>query len=540
MHFTDVLFTIALPFVGGLGLFLLGMKLMSDSLEKTAGARLRKLLEALTNNRLLGVVVGMVFTMIIQSSSATTVMVVGLVNAGLMNLTQATGVIMGANIGTTVTGQLVALNLSDWAPAFLFAGVLLLLFVRKKKVSNIGAALVGFGILFMGLSMMSTAMKPLREIEAFINILARFRNPVLGILAGAALTCVIQSSSASLGILQAMALEGLVTLDSSVYIILGFNIGTCITALLASIGTLKTARRAALIHLFFNLLGTLIMLLPLNVLPVARWIGALTPDNPMKQIANFHTFFNILAVAVLLPLSRYLVTAVEKVLPGSDPGAEPMRLMFIDEKVFATPPIAVAHVIREVDRMADLSVTNIRDAIDAFLNKDEELIRTVLSREKVVDYLNHEITRTLVHINQLEITPEDKQIVGSLFHVVNDLERISDHAENIAEYASARIEGIPFSETALSELREMSAKVLYMLELGISVYRDRDKRRAKALEPLEQEINNMEKHLRNTHIGRLNNGQCSASSGMIFIETISNLERVADHSTNIAYSILSD
>jgi phosphate:Na+ symporter len=289
-------------------------------------------------------------------------------------------------------------------------------------------------------------------------------------------------------------------------------------------------------------MGTLIVLLPLRLLPIAAWIRQISPNNSMQQIANFHTFFNVVTVAILLPMSRWLVAAVERMLPGKDPGSEPLRMMYVDENVFAAPPIAVAQIIREVDRMADLAVSNIHAAVDSFLLQDDSLVRQVYNREKVIDFLNHEITRTLVRINQLDITPEDKVMVGSLFHVVNDLERIGDHAENIVEYTEARMEDhIPFSDAAIAELRDMSGKAISLLERCVDIFRKQDQRRADAeVAPLEQEIDDLEKHLRNTHIERLNNGQCTAFSGMIFIELISNLERVADHSTNIAYSILDD
>ncbi len=542
MTFKEIMFDILLPFLGGLGLFLYGMKMLSDNLEKTAGSKLRRMMDIMTSNRFAGVAVGTVFTMAIQSSSATTVMVVGFVNAGLMTLMQAAGVILGADIGTTITSQLIAFKLTDIAPLFLFTGVAMMFFVKKnKRAANIGAAIAGFGILFVGMSMMSSGLKPLAEMEQFTNILVLFENPLLGLLAGALLTGVIQSSSASMGILLAMSMQGLVTLEGSIFIILGFNIGTCITALLACIGTNKMAKRAATLHLLFKIIGATIFIVLLQVLPITRWIAALSNDTT-RQLAHFHTLFNLVMVAIMLPAMKYIVWLANKIIPGEDLVTSPLKLMYIEDHMFVSPAMAVTQIVKEVERMGNMALENIKNAVLAFKDKSPDLVKSVYNHEEVIDYLNHEISKSLVQVNQLEISEKDSLLTGALFHVVNDLERIGDHAENIAEFAENRVEKpIKYSEEAIGELDEMSSKVFNLLVIALEVFHDNDIERANlVIPPLEQEIDDMERALRKRHIKRLKKQQCSARAGTIFIDILSNLERVADHSTNIAYSILED
>ena len=542
MTFKEIMLDILLPFLGGLGLFLFGMKMLSDNLEKTAGSKLRRMMDIMTSNRFAGVAVGTVFTMAIQSSSATTVMVVGFVNAGLMTLMQAAGVILGADIGTTITSQLIAFKLTDIAPIFLFVGVAMMFFVKKnKRAASIGAAIAGFGILFVGMSMMSSGLEPLAEMEQFTNILILFENPFLGLLAGALLTGIIQSSSASMGILLAMSMQGLVSLEGSVFIILGFNIGTCITALLACIGTNKMAKRAATLHLLFKIIGAFIFILLLQFLPVTRWISALSSDTT-RQLAHFHTLFNVVMVAIMLPAIKYVVWMANKIIPGKDMEKSPLKPMYIEDHMFITPAMAVTQIVKEVERMGDLALNNIKDAVSVFKSEDSAMLKSVYDHEEVIDYLNHEISKSLVQVSQLAISPADSKLAGALFHIVNDLERIGDHAENIAEFAENKIEKpIKYSDEAISELDEMSEKVFNLLIIALEIFHDCDIERANKIIPgLEQEIDDMEKTLRKRHIKRLKKNQCTARAGTIFIDILSNLERVADHSTNIAYSILED
>jgi phosphate:Na+ symporter len=530
-----------LELIAGLALFLFGMNMMSENLEKAAGSNLRKLLNALTKNKYLGLIVGALFTMVIQSSSATTVMAVGLVNTGLMSLAQSVGVIFGANIGTTITAQLIAFKLTKAAPVLLFAGIALMLFIKKKSVRRIGAVILGFGLLFFGLNTMSHAMKPLRTMQEFQDLMIRFKEmPVLGILTGTLLTTLIQSSSASVGIVQALAMQGLIGIDSAIFIVLGTNIGTCITAVLAAIGTSKNAKRAALIHLMFNVFGSMLMIGILHLLPITTWVQAWSPGNVERQIANSHLLFNVIATIIFLPMSGLLVRISKRIISGEDPIKEPEKLMYIEEHLFATPTIVVAQIIKEVERMAKIVDKCIKHAVKAFVDKDQTLVEEVLADEGVSDFLNHEITKYLVKANQLDLSPGDAKLVGAMYHVVNDLERIGDHAENIAEFAQARIDNnLPFSEKAIEELEDMSGKVFNLLKISNEIFQNNDIERAKNdVEPHEQEIDDMEKKLRHKHISRLNNEKCTPRSGTIFIEIISNLERVADHSTNVAYSIL--
>lgn len=530
-----------LELFAGLALFLFGMNMMSSNLEKAAGSGLRKMLNALTRNKYLGLLVGALFTMVIQSSSATTVMAVGLVNAGLMNLTQSIGVIFGANIGTTITAQLIAFKLTKAAPVLLFAGVGMSLFLRKKTVQRIGFVVLGFGLLFFGLNTMSSSMKPLRELQAFKDLMVQLKGP-LGILAGTLITTIIQSSSASVGILQALAMQGLIGIDSAIFIVLGTNIGTCITAILASIGTSKNAKRAALIHLMFNVLGSTLMIGIVYALPVTSWVESWSPGDVSRQIANSHLMFNVLATAIFLPMSSLFVKVAKKMIPGEEPMREPQKLMYIEDHLFATPTIVVAQVIKEVERMGEIAVKNIKNAVQAFIKKDQKLVEEVFSNEEVIDFLNHEITRYLVKANQLDLSPGDAKLVGAMYHVINDLERIGDHAENIAEFAQSRIDSnLPFSSKAMEELNDMSEKVFNLLQSSIDIFVSSDAKKAKEeIAPLEQEIDDLEKLHRQEHIDRLNCGTCSPRSGTIFIEILSNLERVADHSTNVAYSVLED
>ncbi|MCK5128543.1 MAG: Na/Pi cotransporter family protein [Clostridiales bacterium] len=532
-----------LELLGGLALFLFGMNMMSQNLEKAAGSGLRKMLNALTKNKYLGLVVGALFTMVIQSSSATTVMAVGLVNTGLMNLTQSVGVIFGANIGTTITAQLIAFKLTKAAPVLLFIGIALMLFVKKKTVKRIGAVILGFGLLFFGLNTMSSAMKPLRTMPEFISLMTRFETPILGVLVGMFMTMIIQSSSASIGILQALSMQGAITFEGAIFIVLGTNIGTCITAVLAAVGTNKNARRAALIHLMFNIFGSLFMIGVVTFIPqIKGWIQSWSPGDVTRQIANSHLVFNVVATAVFLPLSGLLVRISRKVIRGEDPVREPEKLVYIEEHLFATPTIVVGQMIKEVERMGMIVEQCIQNAVQAFIEKDQEMIDQVLSDEGVTDFLNHEITHYLVKANELDLSPGDAKIIGAMYHVVNDLERIGDHAENIAEFAQVRIDNkLPFTEKAIEELKLMSSKVFDLLKRANEIFKDTDTQRANTeIAPLEQEIDDYEKELRMEHIGRLNSRACVPRSGTIFIEILSNLERVADHSTNVAYSVLED
>lgn len=530
----------AFALLGGLGLFLYGMKMMSDSLESMAGDRMRRAIEVLTNKRLAGVGVGAGVTAIIQSSSATTVMVVGFVNAGLMTLLQATGVIMGANIGTTITAQLIAFKLSDIAPFILFIGMLMAMFVKKRRLTRIGEMILGFGMLFVGLTLMSEAMAPLRENEAFVDFLVNFRSPVIGVLVGAVFTAVIQSSSASVGILQALAGMGLIGLDSAVYVVLGQNIGTCITAILASIGTSANSKRTAGIHLIFNITGTIIYLIMLNVFPVIiTWIQSLSPDNISRQIANFHTVFNVSMTILLFPFAKQMVKLVTLIIRERNKhGDVEKRLIYLDERIAQTPAIALTQTLKELNRMGTIAGDNFRQALEAFQNLDEQKVRKVVEIEKTIDFLSDNITKYLISFRGEELPDDDLQLLGKLHHVIIDLERIGDRAENIAEYSMTLIDTREkMTSEAQAELKTISEKTMEVFRKSLEIFENRDTTQYEVIKALKREVDNMQIDYTNNHINRLGEELCRPHTGVVFTNMLASLERIASHSINIAYAI---
>ncbi len=530
--------THVLTLLGGLGMFLFGMKLMGDGLELVAGSRLKALLEKITSNPLLGVLVGVVVTGAIQSSSATTVMVVGFLNAGLLKLEQSIYIIMGANIGTTVTSFIIGLKISYLAPVAVFVGMVMLMVFKRKLLQHLGMVIIGFGILFTGMDAMSGAMAPLKDMPEFVSLMGSFSNPVLGILGGAILTAVIQSSSASVGIIQALAASGAVGLNGVVYILFGQNIGTCATAMLASVGTNRAGKRAAMMHLLFNVVGTLLFIPICMFLPYTAFITSLTAD-PKMQISLAHIGFNIVTTLLLLPFAQLLVRLSKKIIPGKDSEFEEMKLHYLDERILGTPPIAVAQVIKEVKRMAHIARGNFELAMETFFTPDKEKEKLIKQNELVINYLNHNITDYLVKIHALDLLEQDSRLVGSLFHVVNDLERIGDHAENILEYEQ-RLEEAPlsFSAEALEEMRDMSGRVLDIIDRAIAFFMERkpDKEASDRIILEEEEIDDLVVQLRYRHVERLNRLECSPGTGMVFIDILTDLERVSDHATNIMYA----
>jgi len=532
---------LVLSLIGGLGLFLYGMKLMGDGLELAAGSQLRRWLEALTGNRFIGVLVGAAMTAIIQSSSATTVMVVSFVNAGLMQLSQAAGLIMGANIGTTVTGVLVTLKVSMIAPIAAFIGVAIMMFAKKKKIQSIGQIIAGFGILFMGMDMMSNAMEPLSEIPEFMNMIQYARNPFVGVLVGALLTALIQSSSALTGVLIALATAGVLDLQTGIFLVFGTNIGTCITAILASLGANRTAKRAAVVHLLFNIIGTVVFLV-IALLPIGfvEWIESLVPNSVAGQIAMTHVVFNIATTILLFPFAKQLVFLASKIISGEDKKPAEKILKYIDTRILDTPPVAVAQIRKEVERMAALALGNYRLAIQIFLKRQPDLIEDALATEEVINFLNHEITRFLVKISALNLDYIDNKMIGSLYHVVNDIERVGDHAENIVEFSQSYIDDEKFfSEAAVAEMASISSKVEKMLAHSIDIFSagnyvqsDMDD-----IHTEEKTIDSGIKQYKENHIKRLEKNTCTQSSGALFINMLNDLERVADHAENIAYSL---
>ncbi len=539
---------------GGLGLFLFGMKLMSVAIEKAAGAKLRRILEKLTTNRFTGMLVGIFFTAAIQSSSACTAMVVSFVNAGLMNLYQAAGVIFGANIGTTVTSQLVSFNFSAVAPVILLIGVLIVMFSKKEQVKQIGEIVVGFGILFVGLETMKNAMAVVRENSFVVDTLSSLKNPFIATFIGMALTAVIQSSSVTVSIALLMAQQNLLEVNIILYIILGCNIGATATALLASLSGKKDAKRAALIHFWFNVIGTVVIYIILAVSsiiaknanmemdPIVRGLMAISNNDNGRFVANAHTLIKVFQVIVLFPFLKPIVKLSCACVRGEDKKVgyrAAGQLKFIGEKVVFNPATAVVEVIKELDRMASLASENLNRAMNALITLDQDDIDEVYEVEKNIDYLNHAITNYLVKINQTTLPIEDLKSIGALFHVANDIERIGDHAENIADAAVMRKEnGAQISKEAQHELGEMLDMVNTNIQYAIEMFSKGDDTHTKDIIELERKIDAKEKELQQNHVERLAKGECTPEAGMIFSDIVSGLERVGDHANNIAFAIM--
>lgn len=534
-----------LTMAAGLGLFLFGMELMSDSIEKVAGARLRRILEIFTTNRFMGMIVGIIFTGIIQSSSACTVMVVSFVNSGLMNLYQAAGVILGANIGTTITSQLVSFNLSKIAPLILLVGVVVMMFTKKEKVRKVAEVVVGFGILFVGLSTMSQAMANMKNEPQVVNLLMSLKNPFLATLMGFALTAIIQSSSVTVSIVLLLANQDLLPLPITLYIILGCNIGACATAMLASMTGKKDAKRAALIHLLFNIIGTVIIYIALFVAgdQIVELIKSISADNG-RFVANAHTLIKIAQVIMLFPFTGWLVKMTYLIVPGEDQKVgyrESYQLKYIGDKVVFNPATAVVEVIKELERMASLAEENLNRAMNALITLDEEDIEEVYEVEKNINFLNHAITDYLVKINQTTLPIEDLNSLGALFHVVNDIERIGDHAENVADAARQRKEeGVSISKEAQKELGDMLEMVNKIIRYAVEMFAKSDESHMQEIVTLEDQVDEKERELQKKHVERLTKGECSPEAGMIFSDIVSGLERVADHATNIAFAITTE
>lgn len=530
-----------LSMAGGLGLFLFGIRTMGDGLENAAGAKLKRMLEVLTGNRFLAVLVGFVVTAIIQSSTATTVMVVGFVNAGMMSLAQAVGVIMGANIGTTVTSLLIALNFSSVAAAAVLVGVILMLASKKTVVKNLGAIFTGFGLLFLGIDMMSDSMAPLRESAGFMNFIVTVSEsplrPLFGIILGIVMTAVLQSSSASVGVLQTLAMQGLVPLKFSVFVLFGQNIGTCLTALFSTVGAKKNSKRAAVIHLLFNLIGTGIFILIALLAPYVEWIEKLSPD-PMAQIAISHIVFNIVSTVVMFPFANVLVKLSCLLIPGKDDSESEMHCKFIDDRLLNTPPFAVMQVSKEVARMAKLARDNFETSAHALINRSDKDLDKVMENEEIINYLNHHITSYLVKLNALDITDSDSDYIARVFHAINDIERVGDHAINLAEAAQHNIgEGLKFSDPAREELNQLCGSVVTLLERSMAAFDNQSlsDNEAKELSDLEEHIDDLTIECQDSHIFRLNRKECNTEAGMLYLNTITDFERVGDHAINIAF-----
>lgn len=528
-----------LPMFAGIGLFLYGITAMGEGLEYAAGSKMKKILGALTKNRFLAVLMGTLVTGLIQSSTATTVMVVGFVNAGLMNLGQAVGVIMGANIGTTVTSVLIAMDLTAIAPVALFIGVFIMLFVKKDFVKHIAQTIAGFGMLFWGMETMSSSMEPLRDSPVFAEMMTSFSNPLVGILIGMVVTVIIQSSSASVGILQALALQGLVPINLAIYILLGQNIGTCLTAMLSAAGTKTNSKRTAVIHLLFNVIGSAIFLLITLFTPYASLLERIS-DNVSVQISAAHIIFNVVSTVILFPFANILIKIACLIIPDKEPEDSKLEFKFYDSHLLSTPPVAVEQIGKEVVRMAYLARDNFDRAAKALINNDVSKKEKIESVEEVVNFLNHGITRNLVKINALDLDYNDAKYIGRLFHVVNDIERIGDHAVNLIEAEVVRSnEKLAISESAVDELETMRKCVMDLLNASITAFEKQELSidEAKRIETLETISDNLKEKYQDAHLQRLNEEHCETRAGMMFVNTLIDFERVGDHAKNIAFAV---
>ncbi len=529
--------------LGGLALFLYGMHMMSVGLENAAGNKMKLILEKLTANRFIGVLVGALGTAVIQSSSATTVMVVGFVNSGMMNLRQAVWVIMGANIGTTITGQLIALDVGKIAPIIAFVGVVAVTFFKNEKINQIGQIFAGIGILFIGMEMMSTSMAPLGQSEMFVGFLTKFDNPLLGILAGTVFTAIIQSSSASVGILQALAGSGAIGLNGAAFVLFGQNIGTCITAMLASVGAGKNAKRTTIIHVMFNVIGTIVFTLLCLLTPLISVIYNFTPGNPSAQIANLHTLFNIATTLLLLPFGMLLTKFATFVLKGADNDKKAMESHLLNIKLISSEKLGISVVCKEsikqeIERMMKMTASNVKEAFTIFKHSDNKKLKDIEVREEYVDFLNKEISNYITRIIPYENTKDGGKSLSVYYTITSNVERISDHAMNIAEYSTIIEEKkIVFSKDALSEIEvlEKICNELFLLlkNIGNDVISWHEK-----IACMEQKMDDITKEYRNNMFNRMANRECLDEGHVLFSEMLTDFERIGDHALNISNEIM--
>lgn len=526
---------------GGLGLFFLGMKLMGDGLELAAGNKLRTLLEKITANKYLGMLVGLVVTAVIQSSSATAAMVVGFTNAGLMELAQTVGILFGSKIGTCMTSVLLSFDMGSIVPLFIFAGVIVIMFVKKNNYKYYGQILAGFGILFYGMTVMSDGLKELNSEGAIDNILSSVNNPFIGLALGTIITAIIQSSSASVGILMALGAAGAIGVDQAIYIVYGMNLGACMPAFLSAMGAKRNAKQVAILNLLITLFGV-ILLVPLTmILPISSTIESILPGNVSAQISASHIFFNVVNMVVLMPFSTLMVKLTQKMLPyHEDPEKDKMAVEFIDNRILTTPPMAVLQCEKEVARLTRLVQKNYNRSLIAFFDRDKDSIDKVLDREKVIDYLSKSITDYIVKINGLDIEDHDRQIVAAMYSAIQDLERIGDHAENIVEYTRTVLEeDLKFSDTAITEMRDICEKCRTLMELSFAMFNAQgaSPELIERIIQVEDEVDECKDDFKIKHIARMNEGTCNAESGAVFLNMLIDIERVGDHAINVAFAI---
>lgn len=535
--------TIILGLIGGLGLFLYGMKLMSDGLEKAAGAKLRNILEFFTKNKFSGMIVGIVFTAIIQSSSASTVMVVSFVNAGLMNLYQAAGIIFGANIGTTITSQLVAFDLSEIAPIFVMIGVVMIMFMKNPTVKKSGEVVLGFGILFTGLTTMSSSMSVLKDSPAIVDTLSGLTNPALGVLVGFIITATLQSSSVTVSIVLLMAAQGLLPLEICFFIILGCNMGSCVSALLASLSGKKNAKRAALIHFLFNIIGSAILFTLLLFVKesLADQLLVLSGGNIGRAVANAHTSFKLFQVIILFPFSNWIVELTYLIVKGEDQKVTEHELKYIGDHALYSPTSAIPQATLEIERMGRMAVQSLEKAMTAFLNESKDQLDEIYEIEEGINYISGGIINYLVNTNQYPLPVADKKTLGGLFHVVSDIERIGDHAKDIADLTASMVDkGRHISIEAKESLIEIYQKTDELLLKSIFTLKHRTNDHVDNIIELENEIDALEKQLQKEHVKRLAKQKCDPNAGLVYSDILTKLERVADHGVNMVYITLTE
>ena len=528
--------------LGGVGLFLYGMTIMSTGLQNACGENLRVILEHATKNKVISVVVGIAITMLIQSSSATDVMVIGFVNSGLMSLTQAIGVIMGANIGTTITAQITAFNLSAYAPMILFVGAVLYLFMKKDMVKYVGSIIMGFGMLFEGIALMKTAIAPLAETEAFIHMISALENPFLTVLFGILFTALLQSSSSATVIFQAFAVQGIISYETSVYLVIGAAIGSVTPNILASLTMSRNGKRTALLNLLFNLIRAGILMILLFIFPqILTIIKSLSPGNVARQIANTHTIFAIFAVLVMLPFSDKIVKLTQTLLPlkpEESRTGEERKLLYMTQTGTIPSAVAVSQAHREITRMGEIASRNLKTAIKCFFEQDDSLAEVVEETEDTVNYLDRSIISKLVELRTLEMTPRDLNRVYHMTLVVADIERLSDHAENIVEYeAQVRSGKATLSEDAIAELKQLAQLSLQSVDLCLSIFSNEDYDRLQEAEDLEDLVDDTQETIIDNHVKRLMNATCDPMGGVVFTDMATDLERCSDHAINIATAL---
>lgn len=529
--------------MGGVGLFLYGMSVMSSGLKNAAGDKMKSILEYATSNRFFSVVIGILVTLLIQSSSATDMMVISFVNSGLMQLTQAIGVIMGANIGTTITAQITAFNLGAYAPIILFIGAVMFLFLKHNVIKHVGSIIMGFGMLFFGISVIKGAIVPLSESDTFISFLTTLSNPAVAILFGVVFTALLQSSSSSVVIFQTFAIQGLLSYEMTVYLVIGAAIGSVTPNILASLTTNRNGKRTAVLNLIFNLVRACIMIILIHAIPgFLGFIQGLTPGNIGRQVANTHTIFAILAVLIELPFAGMIVALSKKVipmLPGENKTLEERKLLYLVATEGLPSSVVIAQARMEISRMGKIALESMKSAVEAFFTLDDELAETVRETEETVDYLTDAISERLIAIKSMEFSQKEQYQISQMMLVASDIERISDHAENIIEYQEKiKSKQASISKTGLAELRKLADATIESIEVSFDIFETEQYDRLDEAEKLEQDVDSIQTEIVNSHIERLMKESCNPAGGVIFTDMSTDLERSSDHAINVAYALV--